>query len=452
MKITKIKINNCYGIEAKEITPSDVNIITGKNGQGKTSILDAIATTFTNKKVRTDLIKKGSNEAVLYIKTDSDMSIARTKKIEGSDKVSVVVQGHGISSPENYLKELYSDTQINPLAFLEMKPREQQKILLNLTKIDYTLEDVKNTFGEVPPDWSEDKHVLENLDYIQGNKSTYWERRAEANRNELFQRQSIEKQQAEIPVGYDAEKWAKFSLADEYEKLEKVNVDNAKVERAQAFVDEYDEKIKNIDNIEKAETSEAEKEFAIAKQKYESTIKEAKAKTAEAKKTQAELLKAAQARLAETKHVDPAPISSNLKKAEEMKGYLELEKSIQNMEAEAASWKEDADKYDDLINRARLVPAELLKKAQMPIDGMSIEDGELLINGLHLDSLSDGEKLKLALEVAKTQASELNVVLADGFEKLDPDNQKAFIKAAKESGLQYFITSVTDGELTVRSE
>ena len=57
MKISKIKISNLFGIKEINLNGKDVEL-SGANGVGKTSILDAIRYALTNSSDRDYIVKK----------------------------------------------------------------------------------------------------------------------------------------------------------------------------------------------------------------------------------------------------------------------------------------------------------------------------------------------------------------------------------------------------------
>ena len=74
--ITKIKIKNLFGIREYEADGSSLEL-SGKNGTGKSSVLDAIKYALTNKSDRDYIVHKGENEGEIIVETD-------TKKSDGT--------------------------------------------------------------------------------------------------------------------------------------------------------------------------------------------------------------------------------------------------------------------------------------------------------------------------------------------------------------------------------
>ncbi len=102
------------------------------------------------------------------------------------------------------------------------------------------------------------------------------------------------------------------------------------------------------------------------------------------------------------------------------------------------------------IDKARELPGELLKTAKMPIDGISVDsEGLIRINNTLIDGLSDGEKLELAMRIAKAQAGELKVICLDKFESLNPKAQTKLLQEMSNDEYQYFITSTMSDEFEI---
>ena len=98
MKIKKINIRNLYGITEYEADGTSVEL-SGKNGTGKTSVIDAIRYALTNKSDRRYIIKKGAEEGEILIETDNGIRIDRKPRIAQADYKSVKKDGHEVQRP-----------------------------------------------------------------------------------------------------------------------------------------------------------------------------------------------------------------------------------------------------------------------------------------------------------------------------------------------------------------
>ena len=89
----------------------------------------------------------------------------------------------------------------------------------------------------------------------------------------------------------------------------------------------------------------------------------------------------------------------------------------------------------------------------MPIEDISVDtDGNVRINGTLIDGLSDGEKLSLAMRVAKAQCGALKIICMDKWESLDKAAQETLLKEMTEDEYQYFVTEVAateNGEIEI---
>ena len=136
MKTTKIIIKNLFGIIEKQLNGESIEI-TGDNGKGKTSIIDAIKYALTNQSSRDYIIRTGATEGEILIETDCGISINRKKRSNMSDYKSVKENGKEVAGPEHFLSQLFTPMQLNPVAFTQMSKQEQNRIILDLIEFDW---------------------------------------------------------------------------------------------------------------------------------------------------------------------------------------------------------------------------------------------------------------------------------------------------------------------------
>ena len=77
MNITKIKIKNLFGIKEYEADGRSLEL-SGKNGTGKSSVLDAIKYALTNKSDREYIVHKGETEG-----EQGRLQVCETKWLRG---------------------------------------------------------------------------------------------------------------------------------------------------------------------------------------------------------------------------------------------------------------------------------------------------------------------------------------------------------------------------------
>jgi len=152
--------------------------------------------------------------------------------------------------------------------------------------------------------------------------------------------------------------------------------------------------------------------------------------------------------LKEHEEVDIEPLQKAADEAQEMISYLrEWDRISEIRDNQLAPKERISEELTVKIEKARTLPAELLQTANMPIDGISVDaDSRVRINETLIDGLSDGEKLELAMKVAKAQCGELKVICMDKWESLDELSQDKLIKEMSEDDYQYFVTEVAQTE------
>lgn len=152
--------------------------------------------------------------------------------------------------------------------------------------------------------------------------------------------------------------------------------------------------------------------------------------------------------LKEHEEVDIEPLQKAADEAQEMISYLrEWDRISEIRDNQLAPKERYSEDLTAKIEKSRTLPAELLQTANMPIEGISVDsDSRVRINGTLIDGLSDGEKLELAMKVAKAQCGALKVICMDKWESLDKLSQDKLLESMSEDDYQYFVTEVAQTE------
>lgn len=271
MKISKIKISNLFGIKEQNLDGKSIEI-TGSNGQGKTSILDAIRYALTNSSERDYIVKKGESEGEILIETDTGLSINRKKRKQSSDYKSIKQNEKEINSPESFLKEIFTPMQLNPVEFTQMSKQEQNRIILDLIEFDWDLNWIKEKFGEIPSGVDYSQNILEVLNEIQSEDGEYYKARQDINRDIRNNRAFISDIADGLPEKYDAEKWEKFNLTEKLKELMTIKEQNARINEAKQFIANYDNKVKGYEAERQIAISAEEKNISIERENLQKEI------------------------------------------------------------------------------------------------------------------------------------------------------------------------------------
>lgn len=473
MKVSKIQIRNLYGIKEYEAGSASVEL-EGKNGVGKTSVIDAIRYALTNKSDREYIVRTGETEGEILIETDSGVRINRKARTNQADYKSVKQNGREVGSPESFLRELFTPLQLSPVEFMEMDEKKQNAIILDMIQYDWDLQKIKEWFGEIP-DWvSYDQNILSVLDDIQSEKGEYFQRRQDINRDIRNKRAFIEDIASAIPAGYDAEHWKNENLGSLYREIETIRKQNAEINRAKQIIEERDSKCRKFEAEKEIGLAALDRELAAERERLGKENERLKAQLAENERALAGMDERRQdkASVIEQKYEtdiakydalveeyraqadEEIELTSELEEkaayAEKMKAHLNEYDRMVSLQEEVEELQEETNSLTAKITKARELPGEILQTAQIPIKGLTVKDGIPLINGLPVSNLSEGEKLDLCINVAIQKPNGLQIILIDGVEKLATDLRNELYRKCKEKGLQFIATRTTDDDcLTV---
>ena len=474
MKISKIKIKNLFGITEQALDGKSIEI-SGANGVGKTSILDAIRYALTNSSDRDYIVKNGENEGEILIETDTGLSINRKKRTNSSDYKSIKQNEKEVNSPETFLKDIFTPLQLNPVEFCSMSKQEQNRIILDLIDFKWDLNWIKEQFGEIPEGINYEQNILQVLNDIQADDSPYFKARQDINRDIRNNQAFIQDIAEGLPINYDAKKWNEFNLTEKLKELMIKKEENAKIEQAKEYIENYDNKIKGYEAQRQINIAAEEKNIQLEKESLqkeivalEEKIKADKekllnlSKTLEDKKKIVDLeyenkvtaLDESISRAKEFADKEPTDISTlqtECDTAETMKSYLNEYNRMKDYEKKIDELRIESDEYTRKIELARTLPGQILQESTIPIKGLTVKDGIPLIDGLPISNLSEGQKLDLCIDVALSRKSNLKLLLIDGIEKMSKDNQDIIYKKCKDNGIQFISTKTTNNnELIIR--
>jgi predicted ATP-dependent endonuclease of OLD family len=460
-------VENLFGITELELDGSSV-LLSGDNGTGKTSVLDAIKYALTNGSERDKIIKQGATEGEIVIETDTGLSITRKKREQQADYKSVRVGRTEQGAPENYLRSLFTPLQIDPVAFTEMTPAEQNRAILELVVFEWDTAWIKAQFGEIPdwPDYSQ--HILVVLEAIQSENGGYYQRRQDVNREARNQRAFIEKIANSLPAAYDADRWEKYDLGAKFQELEQKRAANKKIEDARAVKESFESRRRGLVaqyETEVARICEAiqndretlindiarlEAELIAAKEKLSGLDERREDKV---KVVKADFRGRMDTLMAQLEAVGPDAdkepenideLSREVYEAERMKRFLNEHARMLTMQAEESKLTQESQALTDKIELARSLPGTILETAKIPVKGLTVENCIPLINGLPINNLSEGEQLDLCVDVTLANPKGLQIILIDGVEKLSTHNRERLFNKCREKGIQFIATATDD--------
>ena len=497
MKIKKLEIRNALGIKELSLEPGKTTVISGGSEKGKTSILDAIRKALDNSCPRAQFVMKGENEAFIHMSVEPDIDITRKIREGKTDAVKVMQGNSVVSKPESFLKGLINSYAFNPVTFMSHTDREQTDILLKLIPLELDSDMITSWFGELPA-CGFSGHGLTALKQIE---QFYYNLRRELNRELKNAELQLATSTGKLPVNYDPKQWENVSLQEKYQAITAIESAKRAVEENREIInkgdaekkeinEKFQERISRLDAELSADTeklkSDAEKEkstlqLEISELKQKIADREAKLEsidkvtetkissvkaTHETAKKQVESSKNERLHDIENKIIqadtflkqvgtfeDVEKLKEEAAHIEEMKGFIPYYRDVQELKKKLDKLRAQSLNFDTKIETARRKPAELLSGMEMPVTGLGINDEfQITIDELPIKNLSTSRQIKLALEIARATAGKLKIICIDQFETLDTDRRTEFLKEIENDDFQYFITQVTNGELSIKSD
>lgn len=469
MKTSKIVIRNLFGISERTLDGHSVELA-GKKGIGKTSVLDAIRFALTNKSDRDYVIRQGADEGEILIETDTGLSVDRKTRINAAPYIKVRDGSLTHTRPAEFLGQIFTPLQLNPVEFTQMSRQEKNRVILNLVEFAWDTNWIADKFGEIPNGIDYSKHILEVLADIQSENGVYYQSRQNINRDIRNNLSLIDEIAKDIPKDYNAEKWESYPLGQKYSELDKHKENNATIERARAFRDAYNDKKRGIEADRKIKISAAEKEITNERSGLEATIERLKAEIQAAKDKIASMdnrlndkiavvnseYDTAMAKLEKdttvaTKWLKEEPVditglAAEIQTAEAMRLHLNEYRRMIAKQAETDKLTEQSEELTRKIELARELPSEILKTATIPIEGLTVENGIPLINGLPISNLSGGEMLDLCVDIAASKPGQLNILLIDEIGRLDTKSRASLYRKCIEKGVHFIATKAADNE------
>lgn len=404
VKITALEAENVKRIKAVAFTPSPtgLTLVGGNNNQGKTSVLDALAWALGGDRFRPDAAQRDGAIAPAHLKVTLSNGVVVERK--GKNASLTVTDPTGRRSGQQLLNAFVEPLALDLPRFMDASDKEKADILLRIIGIGAELHtrdleikglyDKRTFTGQLA---AQKKHFAEEM-------ISY----PEAPDEPVSASELIRQQQDILARNGENQR-----LRAQYAELE---------QQVQQCVDELKRTRERIATLQQLADELDAKHTKLFNQRET------------ARKTVSQL-----------QDESTAELEASIRDIEETnrKVRANLEKS--RAEDEAAQYASEYDRLTESIQQKRADRMALLNGADLPLPGLSVEDGVLTYKGKHWRDMSGSDQLRVAAAIVRRLNPDCGFVLLDKLEQMDMTTLQEFSAWLEAEGLQAIATRVSTG-------
>jgi DNA repair exonuclease SbcCD ATPase subunit len=390
MKIIELKSSNIKRLKAVEFQIDDsqnVILITGKNAQGKSSVLDSIWYALGGKKAAQDKpIRDGEEKGEIELTMQSEKGnyiVKRTFTDKGSYLSVTNSEGAKYSNPQELLDFIVGNLSFDPLEFSRMDAKKQVAELTKVVGLDFSKLDEK-------------KKQLTEERLIVGREEkalpTYSE-------EEIKSAEEFSKKQKEVSVSELSSKleWANTTRANYQMAFNKISNNNAAISEMKAKIAILEDENSELNRVK--DTTE-----------------------------------------------DLDKLRASISEADDVNRIIRQSKDVMDNVAKINAKRAEYKSLTDAIKAVDDEKAEKLSKAKMPIKGLSWDEDKVLFNGIPYDQISSAEQLKVSMSIAMAANPKLRMLIIKDGSLLDGDNLKVIAEMTKGQDFQAWVEKVSDDD------
>lgn len=409
VKISSLELENVKRVKAVQLEPTQdgLTVIGGRNSQGKTSVLDAIAWALGGDKLKpVSPNRDGALEpAHLHVELSNGIVVERSGK-NGALKVT---DSRGMKGGQQLLNSFISALALDLPKFLGGTDKQRVEYLLAILG------------------------VSDELDRIDRDYKTTYDQRRFVGRDA-----DVKAKAAEAMPYYQEAPSEPVSIAALTEQLQEANATNVNNRRVRDGLSQMVVELARRHN----EVDELTRKVAEMQRRLDETVASLDAYEAE--------VGTRKIYVGELTDVDTMPIEQAIADAEGINAKVRANAAKVAAQADVATYK---GQYDDMTARLEGLKRErikLLDDTGMPLPGLSVEDGTLTYNGHVWSDMSGAEQLRVATAITRATKPECGFVLVDKLEQFDTQQLAEFAAWCEGEGLQVIGTRVaTDDSCTV---
>lgn len=415
MRIKNIEITNILGVKNIVFAPGTLTVVSGRNGEGKSSILAALLRVFNGGHDKS-LLRRGSKlgEIKLVLDDGSEIKVRITSTSTTYEILDAT--GNEVKAPRSYIEQLGDSLAVDPARLLLAKPKELAATLLEVMPITFTQAELQEVIDENT--WPIARNM--SLDEVEVLRKQIYDARTTANRQVKEAETTAKSLKSSLTADDDTD-WA--ARSKELAELLEEGKQSREMEISAVDREERDA----IEAIKQRAQQEIDAAKAAANEKRISIDREWNPQLAKIREA-------------------GAVAQDRMRDKDKAEG---LRRSIAEFETRAAKAAEEADHMSAAI--AGLDELKQAKLSSLPIPGIEVRDGEVFCDGVAFERINLAERIKIAFSIAALRSGKLPFLILDQAEAFDKETWEEFKRGALASGFQIVTARVSDGPLNIES-
>lgn len=412
-RIAEIDIENILGTKRASFKPGTLTVISGRNGEGKSSLLEAIKRCFQGGH-DPNLLRRGAKLGHVSLTLDTGAKIKVSVSQRGTTYEAFDENGEEVKAPRSYIEQLGDSLAVDPARLLLAKPKDLAAILLETMPIKFSQAELQEVVDENT--WAIARDM--SLEEIEVLRKQIYDARTTANRQAKDAEATVKSLRSGLSESDDTD-WA--ARAKELRDLESEGKQSR--EAAIALIDR--EERDAIDAI---------------RAKAQRDIDEAKGRAANKRRDADAEWNPQIAKIREAASV----AEDRMRDRDRAEG---VRRSIAEFQTKADNAQRESDHFSSAI--AGLEELKHNKLASLPIRGLEVRDGQVFVDGTAFEHINLAERIKIAFSIAALRSGQLPFMVLDSAEAMDPQTWEAFKEGAVASGFQVIAAKVSDTPLSV---
>ena len=455
VKILRLTAENFKRLRAVEIVPDPkTNLIQvrGRNGQGKSSVLDAIwAAVGGADAAPSKPVRRGEDKASIRVDLGEIVVTRRFNAANDSSDLRIeAASGARFPSPQRMLDELVGAIAFDPLEFTRQRPRDQLESLRALVKLPI---DVAAIDGRNQKDYEQRTQINRDVAALRVRLESFPDEATSSDAAELIDVQAITQRLAQASEHNTLIERRRAGREQLTEKVKNTLVAAEQIEtdlpkkmeevaaRALRAVKEVEDQIENLrKQIERLEADATEAVNAL----HAATAKSAADLRAQATTDQAKL-DAAEPLPAE---IDALALAQDIDKANTINARITRDRQRTDFKTQLDEAVLESEKLTNQMAARAKEKTDAIAQATFPVPGLAFGDGEVLYNDVPLDQASQAEKIRVGVAVAIAANPKLRVIAVRDGSLLDAESMALLSSLVTDADYQCWV-EVTDDDATI---